>query len=121
MLYKCHECEKYFRNKNLLNRHIAYNHRRQLENQLSPIDNEINNMEANVNKPETSPDNASVYFNTNKLDENDDEIAIEAQELDLKVPEMESTRYHCNGCGSDLIEGQTPCPNCGEELDWSQV
>jgi DNA-directed RNA polymerase subunit RPC12/RpoP len=40
MLYKCPYCEKFFRNKDLLNRHIKYLH----PNQVNSPDDEINNV-----------------------------------------------------------------------------
>ncbi len=43
MLYKCPDCEKYFRNKDLLKRHIKYLHPNQVKYQVKSPDDEINN------------------------------------------------------------------------------
>ncbi len=43
MLYACPDCEKYFRNKDLLKRHIKYLHPNQEKTQVKSPDDEINN------------------------------------------------------------------------------
>ena len=39
----------------------------------------------------------------------------------IKEEETPEAKYHCIACGGDISHGQSPCPHCGAELDWSQV
>ena len=45
-------------------------------------------------------------------------VALNAQEFRLKVPEDTEIRYHCDFCGQDIQKGENPCPNCGKRLNW---
>jgi|GEM_PF-5997423 len=27
-------------------------------------------------------------------------------------------RYNCPNCNADVVEGESPCPNCKVDLDW---
>ena len=47
-----------------------------------------------------------------------DTLNIE-EEQPANASEPES--YHCLACGGKLEKNQTPCPGCGESLDWGQV
>lgn len=47
--------------------------------------------------------------------------------LEIKMPATkkpaspEPKGYHCNNCGAALSKGQTPCPACGEALNWEGI
>ena len=47
-------------------------------------------------------------------------VLKEKAESKLKDNEV-AKGYHCVDCGAALSQGQTPCPNCGHSLDWSQL
>ena len=43
-------------------------------------------------------------------------LTIEA----LKAASKEKDFYSCPKCNTDIVYAETPCHNCGTELDWTQ-
>lgn len=102
MQYKCPECDKYFRNKDLLNRHMKRSLQKQVKNQVKSTDNEAN----------CTP--------VKKLDIlTDNESSDVGEEFQLANDDDETT-YQCGYCGAMLNGELSPCPECGTKLDWSQ-
>jgi len=51
---------------------------------------------------------------------------VKGKKLEFEVPKEKEKKeksqgYHCIDCGAGVSKGQTPCPSCGTQLDWSQV
>ena len=89
--YVCPHCHKEVKH---LNDHIRRMHPDKLDN------------------PEPEPD----------TQDNDADLDTGEGTIDIQEPEgADSAPYHCVDCGSPLTKGQTPCPKCGADLDWSAV
>lgn len=79
------------------------------------------------------PDKVVIVDNLDtKESKNVDNLSTEArvktQRLEIKKPpaKEDTTKepepgYHCVECGSELDGKPKSCPNCGAQLDWSQV
>lgn len=50
------------------------------------------------------------------------EPSAEVQTLTIEKPGGPKAEggFHCVDCGATLTKGQTPCPNCGVALEWSE-
>jgi len=47
--------------------------------------------------------------------------AAPTETLEIEAPPEPTSGYHCIDCGAALDKGQTPCPGCGGEPNWSLV
>lgn len=47
----------------------------------------------------------------------------ESQDFELTKPDKKTAtaQYHCVDCGAPLTKGQTPCPGCGNPLEWGTL
>ena len=94
-MFNCPKCSKAIKTKKSLARHLAKQH------------------------PENPGDSPQESKN------------LKTEVLEIKAPpkkekkesvfEGTQGRYHCIDCGKDIAKGQTPCPHCGAQLDWSKV
>ncbi len=47
---------------------------------------------------------------------------VKAEKFEITPPAPKAkTTYHCVDCGATVNRGQSPCPECGAELDWSGI
>ena len=138
MQYKCSECEKFFRNKDLLKRHIAHMHgdlaiKSYINNQQktrlarNPATNtqlpKESHLARNVNRNESDESklNEPEYLST--------EIETQTpQQFQVKTPGIKdesrqpTPNYYCVDCGyAPIPKGQKTCPSCGMRLDWGRV
>ena len=97
MEYKCDQCEpnKFFKTKDGLRQH---------EKRMHP------------DIPVGTPNPAEVETPNPAADE----------VFEVKPPEKKDTpakpgTHHCLGCGAPVSKGQSPCPGCGEALNWEGI
>lgn len=91
MPYNCQYCGKSFKSKKSKDRH---------------------EMETCPDRPEKEPGGKA------------DVRVLEIKKPPVKKPASEKTEsinYQCLGCGASLSKGQTPCPACGEPLNWGDI
>jgi len=89
MQYQCPQCPKIFPKKSSLDAHIKRMHSEPL--------------------PATPPATPTAPPATKSK--------FEVKKPPKKV--VEAALYECNACHAELSKGQNPCPNCGEEMNWS--
>jgi DNA-directed RNA polymerase subunit RPC12/RpoP len=147
--YKCSYCEKFFTSKKKRSDHERKVHRANPTTEQQVIPTTERNIseserateqwvtpatERNVSESEPAPQLKEhiARMHTDKQPQN--EAAPEprtkstGRQLELQVKtkakrevETETIVYYCVECGAALTKDQNPCPNCGTELDWSQV
>lgn len=103
MAYQCPECQKILKTRKSLNRHLENQHQKG----VPP-------------GPTGSPPGPAGPV-VIKVAQKPVKLEIKKPEFKKEPAQADARGYHHIDCGGDLVRGQSPCPRCGKEIDWSQV